>query len=379
MEITGVDQFVHPDGNCFVTVTTDEGHVGIGEAGLTRRGPAVASVVRELEADLVGADPRRIEHLWQTMFRGAFFPGGVVQSAAVSAVDIALWDLKGKLLDVPVYELLGGRTRDRVPCYAHVEDGTIDDLVQRCQDRMAEGWRFVRWGLHDEPDDGTFEPARALRHGIEQVEAVREACGEELHICIDLHTRLDPSSAIEFCNRVEPYSPYFVEDPIRVENTQKLQRVRDRTSVPIAIGEQFDSKWAFRPAIENDLLDYCRVDVTIGGGLTEAAKIAHHCETHYVYMAPHNPGSLSPVAAAATAHLCFSSPLVGVQELGTVPMSSFTDAFPTQIPFEDGALHPPEKPGLGIEFDRSALEEFVSCEPTEGKGYERRDGSFTNW
>lgn len=378
MEITDVKSFVHTDGNCFVKVETDEGLYGVGEAGLKRRGNAVASVLREFEPDLIGADPMRIEHLWQTTFRGGFFPGGVVQSAAVSAVDIALWDLKGKALGVPVYELLGGRTREKVVCYPHVGDRQdVDQLVANCEELMDEGWRFVRWGLVDPEGPEVFEPSRAARFGVEQVEAVREACGEDLEICVDVHTRLDPPSAIDFCEGVEPYDPFFVEDPLRSENTGKLRQVREHTSVPLAVGEQFDSKWAFQQAVEEDLTDYCRVDLCLAGGLTEARKIAGWCETHYIQLAPHNP--LGPVSTAACLHLCLSSPLVGVQELPRPPMTTLTDAFPEQVPFEDGYLYPPEEPGLGVEFDESAFDEMDPYEPGGATAYEREDGSYTNW
>ncbi|MFB6295341.1 MAG: mandelate racemase/muconate lactonizing enzyme family protein [Halobacteriales archaeon] len=377
MEITALNSFVHPDGTCFVTVETDEGLYGVGEAGLSFRGPAVAEVIRAFEPDLVGADPSRIEHLWQTMFRGGFFPGGVVQSAAVSAVDIALWDLKGKALGVPVYELLGGRTRERVVCYPHVGGETVDDLIADCEARVDEGWEFVRWGLGDHGDGEEYEPDRAVRDGIERVRAVREACGEDLNICVDVHTRLDPSSAVEFCRGVEEYSPFFIEDPLRSENVAKLRTVREKTAVPIAVGEQFDSKWTFREAIEEDLMDYCRVDLCIAGGLTEATKVADWCETHYIHLAPHNPNG--PVSTAAALHLCLSSPMVGVQELPRPTGSEFTDVFPEQVPFEDGHLLPPEEPGLGVEFDESAIEDLPEFEPSGGVGFRRADGAYTNW
>jgi len=377
MEITDLTTFVHPDGFCFVKVETDEGLSGIGEAGLKQRGPAIAEVVRSFEPDLIGADPARIEHLWQVMFRAGFFPGGVVQSAAVSAVDIALWDLKGKRLGVPVYDLLGGRTRDRVACYPHVGGADVDELVEQCREVMDEGWRFARWSVSDPAGGELLEPSRAVRHGIEQVRAVREACGDELEICVDVHTRLDPSSAVAFCEGVEEHRPFFIEDPLRSENPEKLHQVREQTSVPIAVGEQFDSKWAFQHVIEEDLLDYCRVDLCIAGGLTEARKIAGWCETHYVELVPHNP--LGPVSTAACLHLCLSSPLVGVQELPRPPGTTLTDVVPEQVPFEDGHLLVPDGPGLGIEFDDSAFEELDPYEPGEGRGLRREDGSYTNW
>ena len=378
MKITNVKSFVSASGHFFVKVETDAGIYGVGEGGLRRRSLALAEVVRSFEPFLIGADPFRIEYLWQVMFRGGFFPGGVVQSAAVSAVDIALWDIKGKALNVPVYELLGGRTRDKVACYPHNGGGTIDALVENCRKTHADGWKFVRWGLADDTGaTGNFEPRRAVQHGLAQAQAVRQALGDDVEILIDVHTRLDPADSLEFCNKVEPYHPFFIEDPIRSENPASLRRIRQQTSVPLAIGEQFDSKWAFREVIEAELLDYCRVDVCIAGGLTEAKKVAGWCETHYIHLAPHNP--LGPVSAAACLHLCLSSSLVGVQELPRAPMSDLTDVFPVQVPFESGHLLPPEAPGLGIEFNEDALTNVSTQEYGPPTGYHRDDGAYTNW
>ncbi|MDE0684385.1 MAG: hypothetical protein OXI63_15815, partial [Candidatus Poribacteria bacterium] len=165
MKITNIKSFVSESGHFFVKVETDAGIYGVGEGGLRRRALALAEVIRSFEPFLIGADPFRIEHLWQVMFRGGFFPGGVVQSAAVSAVDIALWDIKGKALNVPVYELLGGRTRDKVVCYPHNGGGSIDALIESCRQTYEAGWKFVRWSVVDHSDSGgTFEPRRAIRN-----------------------------------------------------------------------------------------------------------------------------------------------------------------------------------------------------------------------
>lgn len=377
MKITQIKSFVASSGHFFVKVETNAGIYGLGEGGLSRRGPALAEVVRSFEPFLIGADPFQTEHLWQVMFRGAFFPGGVVQAAAVSAVDIALWDIKGKALNVPVYELLGGRTRDKVVCYPHNGGGAIDALVESCKNTHEAGWKFVRWGLADGADSGTFEPRRAIQHGVEQVQAVRNALGDRVEILVDVHTRLDPADSLDFCNRVAPYNPFFIEDPLRSENPASLRRLRQQTSVPLAVGEQFDSKWTFRAVIEEDLMDYCRVDLCIAGGLTEARKIAGWCETHYIHLAPHNP--LGPVSTAACLHLCLASSLVGVQELPRAPMSSLADEFPVQVPFEAGYLLPPQAPGLGIEFNEAALTNVSTQDYGPPTGYRRDDGSYTNW
>lgn len=377
MKITNVKSFVSDVGHFFVKVETDTGIYGVGEGGIRRRSLALAEVIRSFEPFLIGANPFQIEHLWQVMFRGGFFPGGVVQSAAVSAVDIALWDIKGKALNVPVYELLGGRTRDKVVCYPHNGGATPEALVENCRKTHEAGWKFVRWGLADGSGSDTFEPRRAVQFGLKQVQAVRDAFGDDIEILVDVHTRLDPADTLDFFNKVEQYNPFFIEDPLRSENPGSLRRLRQHTSVPIAVGEQYDSKWKFREAIEEELLDFCRVDLCIAGGLTEARKIAGWCETHYIYLAPHNP--LGPVSTAACLHLCLSSPLVGVQELPRPPMSTLTDVFPVQVPFESGYLLPPELPGLGIEFNEDALTNVTSQEYGPPYGYTRDDGSFTNW
>ena len=345
---------------------------------MKRRGDAIAAVIRSLEPDLIGQDPFRSEHLWQVMFRGGFFPGGGVQTCAVSAVDIALWDLKGKALGVPVYQLLGGRVRDKVVCYPHNGDPLqIDTLIESCKRTSKQGFRFVRWGLCDPKGDGVLEPSRALGYGIEQVEAVRQELGESIEILVDVHTRLDPPAAIQFCRGVEAYRPFFIEDPLRSESAAALRQIRRHTSVPLAVGEQWAGKWAFREAIEEELMDYCRVDLCIAGGLTEARKLAGWCEAHYIALAPHNP--LGPVSTAACLHLCLASPLVGVQELPRIPNTALTEIFPQQVPFADGYLLPPEAPGLGIEFNEEAARALEPPPPGRGIWFERDDGSYTNW
>lgn len=379
MHITDVTPYVVSDKNCLVLVETDEGITGIGQGGITQRGPAIGAIVDAMRNDLTGEDPRRIEHLWQKLFRGAFFPGGVVQAAAVSAVDIALWDIKGKALGVPVYELMGGLTRDRVRCYPHVGGETIDDLVSDCEAKVAEGYEFVRWGMADPIGGDAFEPLRAARYGIDQVRDVREALGEDVKICVDVHTRLTPPAAVKFCNGVEPFDPFFIEDPLRSEAPNKLHQIRSSTAVPLAIGEQYDSKWAFREAIEEDLMDYCRLDVTNVGGLTEALKIANWCETHYIPLTPHNPGSLGAVATAASLHLCLAASDVEVLELGSPPMTVQADLFPTQVPYEAGSLYPTKQPGLGVELDFDVLEAQTEFAMPEAVGYNREDGAYTNW
>jgi galactonate dehydratase len=358
----------------FVVVETDCGIKGIGEAGITWREDAVAGFINALRPTLAGQDPRRIEHLWQVMLRCGFFPGGRIGAAAISAIDIALWDIKAKSLEVPLYELLGGLVRDRVACYPHVADAQPDEMVGQCRDLVDAGWRFVRFNLPSQ--DSQIEPRQSVRQGVELVAKVVEAVGPDVGVIIDAHTRLDPVDAVSLCRQLEPLNLFFVEDPVRCENAAAIGRLRQHTSVPIAMGEQYATKWEFREPIENDWIDYCRMDLCIVGGLTEARKIAGWCETHYISIAPHNP--LGPVSTAACLHLDLATSNFAVQECARIPGEVLSKLFPRQVAFEHGHMLPSDAPGLGIEFDESAVSEYPVT-PGDCPRLHRADGAFTNW
>lgn len=361
----------------FVVVDAEDGLYGVGEAGLTGRELAVIGAIEHLKPLLLGQDIMRTEHLWQMLSRGGFFPHGKVIGSAIAAMDIALWDLKGKALGVPVYDLLGGRVRDKVVCYCHLAGGHApgtDTLVADARTRVAEGWRFLRWGL---PNDGELlHPAQAIRQSIEQFEALRAAVGDDIELCFDVHTRLSPPEAIALCREAARFRPYFMEDPIRSESPQALHLLRDKIDVPLAAGEQFCSKWDFRELIDHDLIDYARVDLCIAGGFTEGIKIAHWCEGHYIDMAVHNP--LGPVSTTACLHYNLAVSNFAVQEQPRRPGTSLTDVVLNQPIWEDGYLLPPQGPGLGLAFDREAAARYP-FRMTELTHLRREDGAFTNW
>ncbi len=377
MQITAITTFPVFNGFrtwLFVVVDTDEGIWGIGESNLTSREQAVIGFVAHVTPLLIGQDPSRIEYLWQTLFRGGFFPADRVGASAIAAIDTALWDIAGKVHGVPVYRLLGGLVRDKVVCYPHNGGSTVEALVEDCRRTGELGYRFVRWAL--EAVDNVLEPRQAVRRALRQCEAVRAALGDEVELCLDVHTRLDPADATTLCREIEVYRPYFVEDPIRSEDTNAYRTLRARTGVPLAAGEQFASKWEYRQLIEEDLIDYARVDPTLGAGLTESRKIAGWCETHYINLAPHNPNG--PVSTAACLHLCLASPNVGVLELPRPLWDVLPDVFPVTPLFADGYLLPPTEPGLGVEFDRVAAARH-GFRMAELPHLCRQDGAFTNW
>jgi galactonate dehydratase len=379
MKITNIEAYPVWGGQrnfLFVVVETDEGLYGVGEAGLTGRELAVVGALEHFKPLLVGQDPFRTEHLWQTLFRGGFFPAQNITMAAISAIDIALWDIKGKALGVPIYQLLGGQVRDRVVCYPHNGDHghATEALVESCLRSKEEGWKFVRWGL---PQEGNrLEPRQAVRVALKQFEAIKQAVGEEIEMVFDVHTRLDLAEAVWLCQEVEQFHPFFIEDPLRCENPASFKTLRPRTRVPLAAGEQFSSKWEFRPLIEEEWIDYARIDLCIVGGFTEATKLAGWCETHYIKLALHNP--LGPVSSAACLQLNLACSNFGVQEQPRRPGTMLTEVVPVQPEWEDGYLLPPTRPGLGIEFDREVAKKFP-FRLTEPPHLHRQDGSFTNW
>jgi galactonate dehydratase len=386
MKITGVRGYPVKVGHrnqFIVTIETDEGITGVGEGGISGRELAMQGMLEHFSGFLIGEDPRRIEHLWQTMYRGAYFEGGKITAATLSAVDIALWDILGKSLGVPVYQLLGGASRERVQCFASPGVLNGPDCVERARELADSGWRFLRFvpgmgdtGWSDDHDD-LYEPFESIALAVHWLGEIRRALGSSVELSIDFHHRLSVAEAALFCQRVEPLHLHFVEEPIRAESAEAYRQLRNMTRVPFAIGEEFSSKWAFAPFIEQGLLNYARLDVSNVGGLTEAKKVAGWCEAHYIDVMAHNP--LGPVTTAATIHLGAAIPNFAQLEYQHRLAAAYPpDLFPV-MPALDGDCFPlPTAPGLGVEFDPQAAEHYA-FERWEAPHWKRRDGSYTNW
>lgn len=360
----------------FVKVETDEGIIGIGEAGLTSREWGVEGVVRALAPLLVGADAMQSEHLWQLMWRSGFHPSNQVLTSAIAAIDIALWDIKGKALGVPVYQLLGGKVRDRVDNYCHIFAETPAALLEVGRQRVAEGWRCLRWSSGPS-ESGLYEPNKAVDAAIEAFRLLRTELGPDVELAYDAHTRTSVTDAVRLCRKVEDYRPLFIEDPLRVENPESYRRLREQTAVPIAAGEQLGTKWQFRAMIEEELIDYARIDMCIAAGFTESRKIAGWCETHYIDIATHNP--IGPVSTAACLHLNLATPNMLLQELPRRPGESLADVIRSEHRWENGWLYASDAPGLGLEVDWDGL---VATYPFEHEAFpifHKADGSLTNW
>jgi galactonate dehydratase len=367
-----------------VKVETDEGIYGWGESGLSSRERAVEGAIRHFREFLIGQDPLNIGALWQMMYRSNYFEGGRVLAAAISAIDIALHDIKGKALGVPVYQLLGGKQRDYVPLFAHTQAPMGPRLIEDAQLLLSQGWNVIRTWIHDPGERDAagrhvFEPRESIAATTTWLAKLREAVGPAPVIGVDYHHRLSVAEAASFCQRLPRGTIDFLEEPIRDETPEAYESLRTMTEIPFAIGEEFASKWQFLPYIERGITQYARVDVCNVGGLTEAMKVAGWCEAHYIDLMPHNP--LGAICTAATAHLAAAVPNFAWMEIRSSPTESlgFGDPafYPVQPRQEGPRLIVPDGPGLGIEFD----EERAARQPFEiGRGghLRRRDGSITN-
>ncbi|MBZ5565741.1 MAG: mandelate racemase/muconate lactonizing enzyme family protein [Acidobacteriia bacterium] len=376
MKITRVRFYHNPKSNPqinqsfdIVTIETDQGITGIGEGGFKEG-------IEQCAGMIIGEDPSRIDHLWQMMFRGYFYPAGREKLDALGAIDLALWDIKGKALGVPVYELLGGLARDHVECYStgFPYKGSLRETARAC---IEAGFRAFRHGVADPPDHRTFNSRQMVRKTFEECQEIREGVGKDGDWALDYHTRLDMPDAIRLSTLIEPLEPYYAEDLIRSENPQAYRELREHVKVPIAVGEQFGSKWDISRMIENQWIDYARVTVPNVGGITEYMKIQALCETHYVGLIPHFTG---PVSEAALVHACgvFSGPVL-MEMLGEGPHN--LDHLPEHYDFRNGKMWPNRRPGLGVTLDPKPL--TLVTEITErGRPvpmFQRPDGSVTNW
>ncbi len=354
-----------------VTVETDQGLTGIGEGGYL-------DGVRECAEMLIGEDPANIDRCWQLMFRGRFYPAGREKLDAMGALDLALWDIKGKALGVPVYELLGGKSRNYIECYSTGFIPSKGSLKETAKATIDEGFRAFRTSVTElSGGDPTFISQRMVRKTHENCLAIREAIGPDADWCIDYHTRLDFPDAVRLSTLLEPLEPYFCEDLVRSENPGVYRQLRPQVKVPIAVGEQFGTRWEINELIEGRLIDYNRVSIPNCGGITEFAKLAALCETHYVGLTPHFTG---PVSEAALVHVCaaFSGPVM-MELAGTYKLD--IPYLPRHFDYRNGKLWPNDRPGLGVEFDSTKLKltaEFTTRNQPL-KLLRRPDGSLTNW
>ena len=336
----------------FVKIETDEGITGWGEA---TAGPlAVATMVDEFGELLVGKDPHRIEQHWQTLYHHFHVRGGVVQLSAISGIEIALWDIKGQALGVPVYELLGGKMREKIWCYGRWDGLTPELAVENALRHTDEGLTALKGDPFDHR--GLFIPYEAERVAIQKLAAVREAVGDNVELLVEVHGRLAPADAIRIGNAMEPYRPLVYEEPVPPQNLDALARVAEAVNIPLATGERHLTKWDYTELLSRQIVKMIQPDIVQSGGILELKKIAAMAEAHYVGFQPHNP--YGPFCTIASLHVDACTPNFMIQEGGIHPW--FQDAtigdFPQQ---KDGYLPIPTAPGLGVAMN----EDWLSRQP----------------
>jgi galactonate dehydratase len=332
----------------FVVVETDEGVSGVGEGSLPGHPRAVAAAVEEYREYLVGEDPARIQHLWQVMYRQPFFRSGAVTLSAMSAIEQALWDVKGKVAGLPVYELLGGRCHERIKLYANGPDGvTVEELADSARSLVERGFTAMKTGLAEPvlPVQGDG----FCRRAAEQVEALRDAVGDDVEIAWDAHGRLTPAMSIKLARALEPYDVWFLEEPALPENAKGLAQVARATTIPVATGERLFTKWAFREVLELGAAAVLQPDLSHCGGVLEARAIAAMAEVYYCGFAPHNP--LGPVNTIVSAHVAMASPNFVALELCLYPEDWTRELLMEPLVVRRGYLELSDQPGWGVELD----------------------------
>jgi len=367
LKITKLETFLVKPRWLFLKIHTNAGIVGLGEPITEGRALTCAEAVKEIEPYLIGKDPRRVVHHWQAIYRHAFYRGGPILTSALSGIDIALWDIKGKALGVPIYELLGGPTRERVRVYAHV--GTPEDIKKR----MAEGFSAFKTGPARVKPAHYIESPAAVAYAAEKFAELRRAGGNESDIAIDFHGAISPATAKLLIKALEPYQPMFIEEPCQAQNHDVMAEIARSTHLPIATGERVFTKWGFREVLEKKAAVVLQPDICHAGGITEVRLIAGMAEAYYATVAPHNP--LGPINLAAGVQMAASIPNFLCQEQVSLGAGYIKKPFTLR----EGYLELPTGPGLGIELDEQALADKINHDWKNPESYDADDGSVVDW
>jgi len=368
LKITRLETFLVKPRYLFLKVHTDAGIVGLGEPVLEGRAKTCAAAVDEIAPYLVGKDPRNVIHHWQAIYRHAFYRGGPLLTSVLSGIEQALWDIKGKFLGVPVYELLGGPTRDRVRVYAHV-----GNFPERLKARKEQGFTAFKTGIKNSTHSGTVASQKFIEEAAEAFAALRQAAGKECDIGIDFHGAISPQNAKLLIKALEPHQPMFIEEPVQCQYVDAMAEIARGTHLPIATGERIFTKWGFREILAKGAATILQPDLCHAGGIFEARLIAGMAEAHYATIAPHNP--LGPISLAAGLQLAASIPNFLCQEQVTLGTGYLKQPFTV----ENGYVRIPEGPGLGIELDENQLADKLDHDWKNRETYDVNDGSVVDW
>jgi mannonate dehydratase len=387
LKITDAKVFVGGPGKNYVTlkILTDEGIYGLGDATLNCRETLPAKYLEDyLIPCLIGKDPRNSEDIWQYFYRGAYFRGGPISMAAIGAIDMALWDIKGKIAGLPVYQLLGGKSREGALVYAHATGHDLDDLLETIAHYQSQGYKAVRvqcgipgmpkggYGIAAQdddskhfitqfgslPDEEIWDTDKYLRYMPTVFEKIRERFGDDLKVLHDVHHRLSPREAAAFAKEIEKFRLFWMEDPTPAEDQSALRLLRQHTTIPIAIGEVFNSVWDCKQLIEEELIDFIRVSVTYAGGITHVRRIVELAALHHVRTGFHGAPSHSPISMAAQGHINVWAPNFGIQEYLVLGTAECDALFPSDHCYKDGLFLISDAPGLGVDFDESEAKRY---------------------
>ena len=403
MKITNALVIVCSPGRNFVTlkIETDEGLYGVGDASLNGRELAVASYLTDhVVPCLIGRDPHQIEDIWQYLYRGAYWRRGPVTMSAIAAVDTALWDIKAKAAGLPLYQLLGGASRERVLVYGHANGADIAATVDEVLRYKDMGYVAIRAqsgvpGLHKVygvskgskqyepaevglPPENDWDTAKYLRHAPKLFEAVRAAVGDDIQLLHDVHHRLTPIEAARLGKDLEPFRLFWMEDAVAAENQQAFRLIRQHTTTPLAVGEVFNTIWDCKELIEEQLIDYIRASVVHAGGITHLRRIADLAALYHVRTGSHGATDLSPVCMGAALHFDLWVPNFGIQEY--MHHSPETDAvFPHAYRFADGYMHPGDTPGHGVDIDEQLAKRYPYQRAYLPVNRLQHDGTLWHW
>jgi galactonate dehydratase len=353
---------------------TDEGHVGFGEPMNYEHWRVVAQAVRDMSEYLTGRDPRQIEEHWQTIYRSSYGRSMPILLGALSGIEMAMWDILGKDVGMPLWRLLGGSVRNRIRVYTGISGESPPQAAEQARAAVGRGFRAVKMGGAPKPLRFVETP-RVLDELVERVAAVREAVGDEVDVSIDLHRRFSPTLAKAFLKAVEPLRPLFAEEPAHPENNLPLAELKSASAVPIATGERHVTRWGFRELIEGEMCAILQPDLRTCGGILEARKIAAAAEVHNMAIAPHN--AAGPVGVAASVHLCATIPNFLICEGG---QNRGEGLFRAPLGLRDGFIELPTAPGLGVDIQDAAIEQMRDeSYRARGMWWREDDGSFADY
>ncbi|GIP40021.1 galactonate dehydratase [Paenibacillus sp. J31TS4] len=382
MKIKSLELFKVPPRWLFLKIETDEGITGWGEPVVEGKADTVKAAVEEMSDYLIGKDPMRIEDIWQVLYRGGFYRGGPILSSAISGIEQALWDIKGKFYNAPVYDLLGGACRDRIRVYSWIGGDRPADAGEAAKRQVEAGFTAVKMNATEEMH--YIDSHSKVEASLARIAAVREAVGWEIGVGMDFHGRVHKSMAKILAKELEQFRPMFIEEPVLPENNEALREIAKYTSTPIATGERMYTRWGFKELLQQGIVDIIQPDLSHAGGILETRKIAAMAEAYDVSVAPHCP--LGPIALAACLHLDACSPNAFIQEQslgihyneGSDLLDYLVDK--TVFEYKDGFVDIPKRPGLGIEVNEAKVREMAAIGHNwKNPVWRQADGTVAEW